>query len=584
MAERDQPVEVVVGALDRHAAHADVFALVLAALGENDAERPARDLCVVEEQLVEIPHPIEQQAVGIGRLDLEILRHHRREARAGVGMGAVARGVHRLEPSKSAGRPQRHGPRYPRIVGAGVADRSLLSLFLQQPLLMSHAAPPLRSSRSKSKTATFASATEPPGLTRRSEHITARLRRLGGHRISSAGAVNEMDMAPLRDRGREARHLRRFLPLSSARTPRPPHSSVWISGLAPEPSVMSRPRSIACAHERLSTVATASGKGAPRTTCAAIALDSVQPVPCSVARSDARRGETVDRVRHHQEVDRVAVEMAALHEDRARAELRGAPLPAAIMFGFAHVRVARRAAPPPRRGSASGNRRCGSRLRRESPRRNPPLESVSPEEAIMTGSIDDEGSPFSPPRRWPTIGRGVTSTFAGPETERSATIRRCSAPPSMPILIAATSKSSITASICAATILDGTTMDRPHAPRVLRGERGDARSRRRRRARRRSSDRPGCPRRRPSPTRRWSARSGFVHGGARRRDPLARAASGIGVERDVGDDGDDVGAGGEAQLRPLDIEPADRDQRDRADAPLPCRRCARDPAARTPSP
>ena len=135
MAERDQPVEVVVGALDRHAAHADVFALMLAAPGENDSERPACYFCVVEEQLVEIPHPIEQQAVRIGPLDLEILRHHRREARAGVGMGAVARGVHRLEPSKSAGRPQRHWPRYPRIVGAGAADRLLLSLFLQQPAL-----------------------------------------------------------------------------------------------------------------------------------------------------------------------------------------------------------------------------------------------------------------------------------------------------------------------------------------------------------------------------------------------------------------------------------------------------------------
>ena len=96
MAERDEAVEIVVGALDRHAAHADVFALVLAPFGEDDAERPARDLRVVEEELVEIAHPVEEQAVGIGGLDLEILRHHRREARARRfrDFWAVAAGVH----------------------------------------------------------------------------------------------------------------------------------------------------------------------------------------------------------------------------------------------------------------------------------------------------------------------------------------------------------------------------------------------------------------------------------------------------------------------------------------------------------
>ena len=106
VAKRDQAVEIVVGALDRHAAHADVLALVLAALGQHDAERPARDFRVVEEQLVEIAHPVEQQAVRIGGLDLEILRHHRREARGGVAVRAVAGGVHRLEPNKSRAAPQ----------------------------------------------------------------------------------------------------------------------------------------------------------------------------------------------------------------------------------------------------------------------------------------------------------------------------------------------------------------------------------------------------------------------------------------------------------------------------------------------
>ena len=91
MAERNQPVEVIVGALDRHAAHADVLALVLAALGEDNAERPAGDLRVVEEEFVEVAHPVEQETARIGRLDLEILRHHRREARGGgVRTGGVA--------------------------------------------------------------------------------------------------------------------------------------------------------------------------------------------------------------------------------------------------------------------------------------------------------------------------------------------------------------------------------------------------------------------------------------------------------------------------------------------------------------
>ena len=50
------------------------------------------DLGIVEEQLVEIAHAVEQQAVRIGRLDLEVLLHHRRDARqASAAFGADAR-------------------------------------------------------------------------------------------------------------------------------------------------------------------------------------------------------------------------------------------------------------------------------------------------------------------------------------------------------------------------------------------------------------------------------------------------------------------------------------------------------------
>ena len=48
-------------AMDRHAAHRDVAALVLAALGERDVERLGRGDGILEEQLVEIAHPVEQQ-------------------------------------------------------------------------------------------------------------------------------------------------------------------------------------------------------------------------------------------------------------------------------------------------------------------------------------------------------------------------------------------------------------------------------------------------------------------------------------------------------------------------------------------
>ena len=51
---------------------------MLAALGEHDAERARGDFGVVEEQLVEIAHPVEQEAIRIGGLDLDILLHHRR--------------------------------------------------------------------------------------------------------------------------------------------------------------------------------------------------------------------------------------------------------------------------------------------------------------------------------------------------------------------------------------------------------------------------------------------------------------------------------------------------------------------------
>ena len=64
----DQPLEVFVGAMHRHAAHGDVAAEVLAALGEHNAEGARRDFGIFEEELIEIAHPVEQQAIRMGGL------------------------------------------------------------------------------------------------------------------------------------------------------------------------------------------------------------------------------------------------------------------------------------------------------------------------------------------------------------------------------------------------------------------------------------------------------------------------------------------------------------------------------------
>ena len=74
----DQPLEVDLGRMDRHAAHRDVRAEMLAAPGQRDVERRRGLGRVVEEQFVEVAHAEEQQAPRRLRLDAQILRHHGR--------------------------------------------------------------------------------------------------------------------------------------------------------------------------------------------------------------------------------------------------------------------------------------------------------------------------------------------------------------------------------------------------------------------------------------------------------------------------------------------------------------------------
>ena len=73
----DQARQIGLGGMHRHAAHRNVLTRVMAALGQGDVQRRRRRDRVVEEQFVEIAHPVEQQTVRIGLLDREVLRHHR---------------------------------------------------------------------------------------------------------------------------------------------------------------------------------------------------------------------------------------------------------------------------------------------------------------------------------------------------------------------------------------------------------------------------------------------------------------------------------------------------------------------------
>ena len=129
VAEGNQLLEIVVGGMDGHAAHRDVVAQVLAALGQRDAERTRRRHRVVEEQLVEIAHPVEQQAVWVRCLDLDILFHHRRRP----GDGGICVSVHErvpFDPGLIKPRPRFHrwGGVPPTVFAVGDAGprRSLL--------------------------------------------------------------------------------------------------------------------------------------------------------------------------------------------------------------------------------------------------------------------------------------------------------------------------------------------------------------------------------------------------------------------------------------------------------------------------
>jgi hypothetical protein len=86
----DQARQVGLVAVHRHAAHPDVFAEMLAALGQRDVERGRSFHRVIKKQLVEIAHPIEHQMARMRGLDRQVLAHHGRGiGRYGDGRTAV---------------------------------------------------------------------------------------------------------------------------------------------------------------------------------------------------------------------------------------------------------------------------------------------------------------------------------------------------------------------------------------------------------------------------------------------------------------------------------------------------------------
>jgi hypothetical protein len=70
--------------MHRHAAHRNLLSHVLAAFRQRDTERTRGLDRILEKQLVEIAHAVEQERIRIVRLDLDELLHHRRGSGAAL--------------------------------------------------------------------------------------------------------------------------------------------------------------------------------------------------------------------------------------------------------------------------------------------------------------------------------------------------------------------------------------------------------------------------------------------------------------------------------------------------------------------
>ncbi len=76
LAGSHQAGQVPLGAVVGHPGHGNRLARGLAALGQGDVEQGGGTPGIVEEQLVEVTHAIEEQHVGVLALDLQVLAHH----------------------------------------------------------------------------------------------------------------------------------------------------------------------------------------------------------------------------------------------------------------------------------------------------------------------------------------------------------------------------------------------------------------------------------------------------------------------------------------------------------------------------
>src|SRR5690606_4258526 len=75
-AEPDQPREVRLDGMHRHARHRNRHAVRLAAPGERDVDQLRRTAGVVIKELVKVPHAVEEQHVGVLGLDGQVLLHY----------------------------------------------------------------------------------------------------------------------------------------------------------------------------------------------------------------------------------------------------------------------------------------------------------------------------------------------------------------------------------------------------------------------------------------------------------------------------------------------------------------------------
>jgi hypothetical protein len=82
----DQALQIPVCGMDGHAAHRDIFARMMTALGQCDVQGGRRGYRILEEHLIKIAHPVEQQTIRIGLLDFQILGHHWRDGGFGGGL------------------------------------------------------------------------------------------------------------------------------------------------------------------------------------------------------------------------------------------------------------------------------------------------------------------------------------------------------------------------------------------------------------------------------------------------------------------------------------------------------------------